>query len=128
MTLTKFPLTSIRSRCNRYQDSLTEQQTAELRSIYDDFGRFAGGATFEQFERDFLFERNVAAEIIQWSRMANTLRRCIKRFPSTDREAATNSVIALSLGVRARPHGVSKKAYRFLRKHVPLKPLKVVVR
>ena len=128
MKLMQIPLGSISNKRRRYHDSLTEQQSIELRLIYNDFGRFAGDATFEEFERDFLFERNVDAEIRQWSRMTKAFRRCMKRFPTTDKAAATAVVISLSLGVSRRFPGVSFKAFRFLRKHVPVKPLQVVWR
>jgi len=110
MTLMQIPLSSISNRRHRYHDLLTEQQSDELRSIYKDFGRLIGDETFEEFERDFLFERNVDAEIRHWSRMADAFCRCMKRFPTTDKVAATAVIVSLSLGEHVFPVSLPRRS------------------
>ncbi|QDU94134.1 hypothetical protein [Lignipirellula cremea] len=122
--LVEMLLSEVPVRRYRYHNSLTPEQTKQLRSIYTDFGQLVD-PTFEQFEREFLFEKNVDAEIRLWTQMAKAFRECLRRYRRLRPDDVATAVIAISLGICLLPPGVPMKAIRFLRKHVPFKPLEV---
>nr|ADY58734.1 hypothetical protein Plabr_1117 [Rubinisphaera brasiliensis DSM 5305] len=103
----------------RLHDEITEEQTEELRRIYLHVGRAFYRNTFEEFERRFLFVKDIDREIRWWSAMSSVLQRCLRRFPHVDSDVLAIEVVCISLCGGADETRIPTRAIRYLKANVP---------
>jgi len=104
---------------HRHHDEITDQQTEQIRVIYSKIGNAYSGETFEQFERDFLFDSDIDMEIRWWKAIAKVFQRCLNLFPEIDQTVAAKSTVLISIELGIQEDDLPHLASSFLRRNVP---------
>jgi len=103
----------------RIHEEITDEQTVKLREVYLHVGKAFYKNTFEQFERGFLFYRDIDGHIRWWMAMSSVLQQCRHRFPNVDSDALAIATVCISLCGGGDASRIPARALRYLKANVP---------
>jgi len=103
----------------RIHNEITERQTEKIREIYSHIGRAFYMNTFEEFERRFLFFRDINLHIRWWMAMSSVLQQCRRRYPNVDCDTLAIATVCISLCGDGDASRIPARALRYLKANVP---------